>query len=275
MRDILYKTRMNYFGDLTFYRFNHLRDHREVVDRSFSTFAVNYAHRGELIWSVEDGESVTLTAPVAYWTWPDARFRYRPVGAAPWEHFFISFRGKRPQRWAAQGLFPITDAPYQSISEPKVVRDGFGRLINRLASVPPDDPFAVHLLEGLLLTILRQPKRVVTHPRHDDVMAITRQINADPAAPFDVHDAADSIAVSAPHLRRLFGSIVGVSPTAYVMRARLNQAAAILRQDDTPIKNIAIEVGIKDVYYFSRLFRRQFDMPPAAYRRSFQRLGEQ
>ena len=33
-----------------------------------------------------------------------------------------------------------------------------------------------------------------------------------------------------------------------------------------PFKQVATSVGLKDVYYFTKLFKKQFDMTPSEYR---------
>jgi len=43
-----------------------------------------------------------------------------------------------------------------------------------------------------------------------------------------------------------------------------------LGETNLPIKEIAERLGYNDVYFFSRQFRKQMGVPPAAYRKSRQ-----
>jgi len=267
---------MDYFADLSFFRFNHLPNHQEVIDCEFSTYALNFAPRGVLEWAMGDGPVVRLSAPVAYWTWPGVRFRYRGVGPTPWEHLFVSFRGDRVERWARGGLFPMqTPRPYLQVTQPSVIRQEFARLIELLAFGTGHNPRAAHHLEGLLMALHTQPPLAwARHPRRGEIEHLLKRIDDDPAGEFEVAKEARRMDITPAHLRRLFRAIAGRSPTAYVIQARLARAAEKLRTTDTPIKQIAAATGTPDVYYFTKLFKRQFDLPPAKYRQAFRRIGD-
>jgi len=266
---------MTFFDDLTFYRFNHFQNHRERIDRFFITFALNYAHQGRIEWKQEDGPVLVLDAPIAFWTWPDTRFSYHAIGNTIWEHYFVSFRGERPLRWSRHGLFPLgIPTPFVSITNPLVFCRAFERLHESLAVFPVVNPKAVCLLEDLLLQLHQQPQRkAAKHPRQQQILSIMRQIDVHPGQKFDVDSKAGHIGVTPAHFRRLFGLFAGCSPSTYVNRARMIRASSLLRTSDHPIKQVADEIGIPDVYYFTKLFKKQQGMPPGAYRRAFQYLG--
>lgn len=56
------------------------------------------------------------------------------------------------------------------------------------------------------------------------------------------------------------------TPTQYVIDLRLRAAAELLR-DGLSVGTVAAAVGFADIYYFSRLFKRRFLIPPSAYAR--------
>lgn len=77
---------------------------------------------------------------------------------------------------------------------------------------------------------------------------------------------ADLAAMSATHFAKAFKRAVGSSPLQYVIGARLEMAAALLRTGDLSVVEIAWRVGYRDVSRFGQHFKRKFGATPAAYR---------
>ena len=59
-----------------------------------------------------------------------------------------------------------------------------------------------------------------------------------------------------------------MTPSAMLMRARLERAAALLRETDATVTAVAAEAGFPCLPYFHRLFRRTFGKTPEEYRRA-------
>lgn len=86
------------------------------------------------------------------------------------------------------------------------------------------------------------------------------------AAPVSVNQLSRAVGLSRSRFSVLFAAQTAMSPQAYVESQRLTRAAQMLAVTGWPIRNIAVEVGFADPYYFSTRFRRHFGMPPKAYR---------
>jgi AraC-like DNA-binding protein len=67
---------------------------------------------------------------------------------------------------------------------------------------------------------------------------------------------------------RKFRRLRGRTPMEELRLTRLDQARTLLLTTSLPVKAIAPAVGIGDEYQLSKLFRRQFDLPPSRLRRS-------
>jgi AraC-like DNA-binding protein len=64
----------------------------------------------------------------------------------------------------------------------------------------------------------------------------------------------------------VFSAAMGCAPMAYLQRERLRRAQQWLLASDEPVKAIAERIGIPDAFHFSKLFKRQFGLPPVRYR---------
>lgn len=88
------------------------------------------------------------------------------------------------------------------------------------------------------------------------------------AAGLTVADVARAGDCSPTTAQRLFGRYTGRSVSAYVRALRMKEAASLLRTSGMQVHEVAREVGFDDPLYFSRVFRRNFGMPPSRYARA-------
>jgi AraC-like DNA-binding protein/mannose-6-phosphate isomerase-like protein (cupin superfamily) len=77
--------------------------------------------------------------------------------------------------------------------------------------------------------------------------------------------------VSATHLSRTMRTLLGVTPTDYVNRLRLERAAYLLATTPWPIARIAAECGFAQQPYFCRLFHARHGVSPRTFRQSARR----
>ncbi len=82
------------------------------------------------------------------------------------------------------------------------------------------------------------------------------------AEPFDIAEAAKRYAFSPNYLRKLFKDFTGVSPIQYINRLRMIRACEGLESRRMSIKEAAEYVGIYDLNYFSRLFKKIIGCSP-------------
>jgi len=88
-----------------------------------------------------------------------------------------------------------------------------------------------------------------------------------PAHDWTVDELADRVGLSRSALAQRFADLLGQPPMQYLTRWRLVLAAAALRSSDRAIAGIAEESGYESESAFNRAFKREFEMPPAAWRR--------
>jgi AraC-like DNA-binding protein len=83
-----------------------------------------------------------------------------------------------------------------------------------------------------------------------------------------LEDAADQAGISPFHFLRVFSEVVGVTPHQYLVRSRLRHAARRLVEDDSPITDIAYDVGFNDLSNFVRTFHRAAGASPLRFRQA-------
>src|SRR3954453_18422061 len=84
----------------------------------------------------------------------------------------------------------------------------------------------------------------------------------------NLDDAAAQAGISPFHFLRLFSQTLGVTPHQYLVRSRLRHAARRLADDDSPITDIAYDVGFSDLSNFVRTFGRAAGASPLKFRQA-------
>lgn len=80
---------------------------------------------------------------------------------------------------------------------------------------------------------------------------------------------AEQFYINKFYLTRVFKEQFGQSVTNYLVQLRITQAKRMLRFTDRSIEAIALECGLSDANYFSRLFKKIEGITPGEYRRQW------
>ncbi|WP_459954026.1 helix-turn-helix domain-containing protein [Paenibacillus pini] len=71
------------------------------------------------------------------------------------------------------------------------------------------------------------------------------------------------------HFSRLFKELTARTVTEYINTLRINKSEYLLRNSRLNISEIALSTGFKDIYYFSRAFKKYKDISPSELRKNF------
>ena len=133
------------------------------------------------------------------------------------------------------------------------------------------------LLDAMLLYILRTwyhdhaPRRTSgwAAALHDPAVGTALQhIHTEPATAWTVEQLSRRVSMSRSAFSRRFTELVGRPPMAYLAWWRMTTAGRILRNDDhESLSAVAERVGYRSEFAFNRAFKREFGIPPGAYRR--------
>lgn len=72
--------------------------------------------------------------------------------------------------------------------------------------------------------------------------------------------------INSNYISQLFRKELDKTFTEYLTGLRMNRASALLRTTSIPINEIAEQVGYKDYFYFSKMFKKIIGVPPRGYR---------
>jgi len=102
---------------------------------------------------------------------------------------------------------------------------------------------------------------------HPLIEKVLEEIKADVTGDHTLRSISKKMSVSPGHLSKLFTQELGISLTEYVNRKKIEYGAYLLNTTEDKICCVAVQCGMPDNNYFSRLFKRYVGISPAEYRK--------
>ena len=100
----------------------------------------------------------------------------------------------------------------------------------------------------------------------EDVAQAQQWLQSNMSSPCTVSQLATELKLHPRTLNRRFRRATGMTPLSYLQSLRIASAKELLRHSNLAVGDIAWQVGVQDVSYFSQLFRRHSGMNPLKYR---------
>lgn len=235
-------------------------------------YGVQYNHSGRFTLRVDGGPVFEAEGPHAFFTAPGHYYEYGCSDEETRSHNHICCLGPRCERYVESGLFQTQrEHPLISVRAPERFLATLRELVTLWRRGQPTTPRMVLLYEDLLLQLYESEQSVGRLPvwQEEFLNRLIGEISASPERPWDFGAQAAKCHVTPTHFRRIFKAVSGQPPQQFLLRQRLQAAAQLLLEmPPRPVREIGEACGIGNQYYFSRLFRRHFQVSPLEFRRS-------
>jgi transcriptional regulator GlxA family with amidase domain len=106
----------------------------------------------------------------------------------------------------------------------------------------------------------------VTPQISEKILASARWLEANVDRSISIDEAAQVAAMSERNFLRRFKNEIGMTPSDYLLRARLNMSCRMLVESRLPVDKIARRCGIGSGGQLSKLFRKYLETTPTDYR---------
>lgn len=182
-------------------------------------------------------------------------------------------RGDRSPHWWVRFKTPGTGAPHRLLPE---VWDLGGRVhwvterLSRINRVFTDEPqLARARFWELLLELTREPEKSAEEESGTDRLAdALRYLEKELDTRKPVAFLAERLGVTEGHVIRLFRKRFQTTPAAWRRKRLAERARLLLQESHLSPKQVADELGIRDLQHFNKLLRRELGVSPRAIRES-------
>lgn len=153
---------------------------------------------------------------------------------------------------------PVTQAVWIQNAEKIVAKWRRGEGLER---------FHAHaLLQGMIYELIMEYERGQGGAESDMVDVVVSYISSHYRQNLELKELAALAGCSVRQLQRRFKQEKQLGPMEYVIQLRMENASRMLHHTDASIGEIADKMGYRDMYYFSRAFKKYYGVPPLRYR---------
>jgi transcriptional regulator GlxA family with amidase domain len=97
-------------------------------------------------------------------------------------------------------------------------------------------------------------------PRMEKILAYIRE---NLSMPITRQSLAETFNLSACYVNYLFKVELGMSPSSVINRERVARAYQLMEREGMSVAESALAVGFQDPFYFSRVFKKVYSVPPS------------
>jgi AraC-like DNA-binding protein len=224
-------------------------------------FSFHFVHGGEGVYEA-DGRSWTARAGSVFLFVPNVPVHYHDLPGKPWRYSWVHFTGGRIKQLVAE--IGGSDRPWCRDDLP--LASVAGLLDDMEAAFRSEDhgPLYPQTAAWRLLDALT-PRG--TSDRTSHLASVVRRIIDEQfALPLKIASLADQLGVDRSTVFRRFQTLYGFAPKTYLDRRRLDQSAALLRDNTLSIADIAARCGYSSAHRFAKAFRTRFGKAPSRQR---------
>ena len=138
------------------------------------------------------------------------------------------------------------------------------------------EDYIASLFNNILLLVSRQQQEGENAATNipEEIEAAAAYFNEHYNTKISVEQYAESLHISTNWFIRNFKQYMKISPAQYILSLRMVNAQSLLENTDYNIGEIAEIVGYENQLYFSRVFKKEYGVSPAQYRKKVKEAQE-
>lgn len=251
----------------------HFLIHREATPRWRTEVLQHHGMIG-LVYAVDGKASYTCRGEQRSVTAGDMLLFDREVihsGAAtpdgPFHFYAVLFELEPIIPGDGDSLRAMSELPWHvSVDNRMAVEALFAELDSRW--VAKEDGYELRC-RAILMTLLHTyiesaTRRTHSDPHTEKLMRIARYLQEHHTRTFQVSELAARAGLSESRFRVLFKRTLGMSVVKYQNVLKVNRAQSLLLSGEHSVSETSKIIGISDVYYFSRMFKKITGMNPSS-----------
>jgi AraC-like DNA-binding protein len=200
---------------------------------------------------------------------PGVPHAYGPAPGERWDEISVFFSGPVFEAWRRPGLLDPA-RPVRHLEPVDYWLERFHEVLLPLARAEAGQtPQDWGRLVDLIAEMCTAWQKSARNPDADWLERARHRLRTlPPLRDIDWQAVGQDLGVSERTFRRRFRSLAGMTPSAYRIRCRIEQARRLLLQSETKVSEVALALQFVNEFHFSRRFKQVTGLSPRAYRES-------
>lgn len=182
---------------------------------------------------------------------------------------WVAFSGYLVERYLTRAKISAYEPVFSDSPERELERM-FDALLD--AALKPSNRYCkimaqMYSIFGYFLDHIPQESRVETAPPEMYLLKALDFIDINYQDDITVEDIADSAGMNRKSLYTVFKKLTGFSPRDYLIYYRMCKATNLLKVTNLSVETVAVSVGYRDQFHFSKEFKKNVGYSPSEYRR--------
>lgn len=244
----------------------HTDNRHPAPGRILPCFAAVYVSEGSGLFHAGSGATLRVSAPAVMWLFPGRPHSYSPAESG-WSEHWLMVDGAEANLFFESRFRKLG---VTQLSEGLEVGELFGRI--RTGLLPQTQRGVLSASVAARSLLLSFAEAATEEEETDDLLS---RFSATARLDLSMVDRAETLGMTYRELVRELKAHAGVTPVEYLISLRVSTAQELLATTNSLISDIAEEVGIPDLAYFSRVFTRRVGISPSQFREEQRRLARQ
>lgn len=217
-----------------------------------------------------NGKRHTLTRGQLFVIPPNvSSYVYQADQEKPWYYAWIAFNGTQADRLMAKAGFDETHV----IRDANIPPEEFTELIYEMLKASQltianelDRAGYLYLIMALLIESNKPAPANDQHSVDNYIKHALQYIQFNYNRNINVQDIVNYVGINRSYFSYIFSQKMNASPKEYLQQFRIEKAKTLLLDTSAPIAEIALKVGYKDPFIFSKNFKKTEGISPREYR---------
>jgi len=238
-------------------------------ERILNSYSLVYLFGGNGRYRDETGIDIAIKPGDLIQIHPDISHWYGPDKGQVWDEVFIIFEGEIFDLWYKQKCFDLSKKVI-NLNPVEYWRDRFFKACGTECNDDPNEAIGSVIKLQQILADVHRASEVDTEQNKNWLEHAKSVLGKEN----DSHRAAERIGMNHETFRKKFKKVYGLPPQQYIIHHTMETARGILKEEATPIHEIASRLGYCDEFHFSKQFSKVVGCSPSVYRSNSSRTDQ-